>query len=82
MLIVKTSPRAFLFALLPLFFIHGVLLAMALLGSGDPPTLALPPPDRAFGILVLRVALDAAGLMIGHFICRGFGSSAAVPPTP
>ena len=74
MFIVKTSFRAFLFALMPLFFVHGVLLAMALLGSQtNPPSMALPPPDKAFGMLMLRVGIDAAGLMLGHFICRGFG---------
>jgi hypothetical protein len=74
MFIVKTSPRAFLIALLPLLFVHGVLLAMSLLGSQtNPPTMALPPPDKAFGMLMLRVGVDAAGLMLGHFMCRGFG---------
>ena len=74
MFIVKTSVRAFLFALLPLLFIHGVLFAMALLGSQTtPPMVAMPSPDRALGMLAVRVALDAAGLILGHFICRGFG---------
>jgi hypothetical protein len=74
MFIVKTSLRAFLFALLPLLFVHGMLLGNALLGSQvDPPLLQLPPPDQAFGMLLLRVAVDAAGLVIGHFICRGLG---------
>jgi hypothetical protein len=74
MYIVKTSVRAFLFALLPLLFVHGVLFAMALLGTQTtPPMIAMPSPDRAFGMLALRVALDAAGLVAGHFVCRGVG---------
>lgn len=74
MFIVKNSPRAFLFALLPLLLIHGMLLGNALMGSqANPPTMALPPPDKAFGMLMLRVAIDAIGLMLGHFVCRGLG---------
>jgi hypothetical protein len=72
MFIVKTSVRAFLFALLPLLFVHGMLLGNALLGL-QTKLLELPPPDKAFGMLLLRVAVDAVGLMIGHFICRGLG---------
>jgi hypothetical protein len=74
MFIIKTSVRAFLFALLPLLFVHGMLLGNALLGSqANTPLTQLPPPDRAFGMLVLRVALDAAGLVFGHYMLRGFG---------
>jgi hypothetical protein len=74
MFIVKTSIRAFLFALLPLLLVHGMLLGNALLGSQmNPPLWQLPPPDKALSMLVVRVAVDAVGLMIGHFICRGIG---------
>jgi hypothetical protein len=74
MFIVRNSVRAFTLALLPLGFVHGVLLVMALLGSQtEPPMMALPSPDRALGMLALRVALDGGGLLIGHFVCRGLG---------
>ena len=79
MFIVKTSVRAFLFALLPLLLVQGMLLGNALLGQAITPISQLTPPDQAFGMLVLRVAVDAAGLIFGHFMCRGFrvGSRAA-----
>ena len=80
MFIVKTSARAFLLALLPLVLVHGVLFAMALASSQtEPPMIAVPSPDRALGMLALRVAVDGAGLILGHFVARslGFGSRAA-----
>jgi hypothetical protein len=60
--------------LLLLLLVHGMLICNMLAGSqANPPLMQLPPPDKAFGMLLLCVALDAAGPMIGHFICRGFG---------
>jgi hypothetical protein len=72
MYIVKTSVGTFLLALLPLLFIHVVVFAMAMLGT-QPPEAAMPLFVPAVGMLLLRVALDAAGLMVGHFVCRGIG---------
>lgn len=47
---------------------------MGLLGTQtNPPMIALPTPDRAFALFLQRVALDAAGLAAGHFVCRGLG---------
>ncbi len=80
MFIVKTSARAFLLALLPLALMHGVLFAMALASSQtEPPMITVPSPDRALGMLALRVAVDGIGLVLGHFAARslGFGSRAA-----
>ena len=72
MFIVKTSVRAFLFALLPLLLVHGMLLGNALIGT-QTDLQQVPPPDKVLGMLLLRVAFDAAGLVIGHFTCRGLG---------
>jgi hypothetical protein len=89
MYITRTSIRAFLLALLPLFFIHAVLFAMALITPSaegaatfseairsplppPPPAAALPLPDYVFGMLLLRVGLDALGLLLGHFVARRF----------
>ena len=74
MYIVKTSGRACLLAVLLPLFVHGVLFAMALLGTQtQPPMIALPPPDWALGMLALRIAVDLAGLVIGHLVFRGLG---------
>ena len=74
MFIVKTSIRAFLLALLPLVLVQGVLFAMALVSSQtSPPMIELPTPDVALGLFVARIALDAAGFVLGHFAARALG---------
>jgi hypothetical protein len=78
MFIVKTSGRAFAIALLPLIALHVLLFANGLAEQATR-QVALPPPDRALGMLALRVALDAAGIVVGHVLARssGIGSRAA-----
>ncbi len=74
MFIVKTSPRAFLYALLPLLIVQGMLFCNGLAGSqASPPLFEMPTPDRALALLALRISLDAAALVAGHFIARDFG---------
>jgi hypothetical protein len=72
MFIVKTSVRAFLVALLPLAALHVLLFANALGGQATSNQAQLPPPDRAFFMLALRLALDLGGLVAGHFLARSF----------
>lgn len=76
--IIRTSPRAFVTALIPLAVLHGALLANRIAGStstGAPMTM----PDAAALTLALRIGIDAALFAAGHVILRmnGLGSRAA-----
>jgi hypothetical protein len=72
MFVVKTSVRAFFVALLPLLVLHVLLFANSLGEQATSNRAQLPPPDRAFVMLALRLALDLGGLVAGHFLARSF----------
>lgn len=69
MYVVNNSPRALLVALIPLGVAHGVLLAMALLGTmaveAEPPA-----PDQVLTFYLTRLAIDGGLLFAGHLMLR------------
>lgn len=68
---IKNSSRALLVALVPLVAVHIVLLAMALLATQTPPSLAsMPVPDKILIYYLGRVAMDGALLFVGHLVLR------------
>jgi hypothetical protein len=70
MYIVRNSPRALLVALIPLAFVEGVLLAMAVFGTQAAPPAELPAPDQIVLFYLSRLATDAALLFAGHWLLR------------
>lgn len=73
-MLIKSSARALAIALLPLAFIHAVLLALALLNL-FPSNGALRLSDSVLASWIGCIALDGAILFLGHLVARHFGSS-------
>jgi hypothetical protein len=71
MSVIRTSPRAFFLALLPLAVLHVMLMA-----NGVAPTAAkgaLPLPDWTLIVFASRLSLDSALLFVGHTRLRSLG---------
>lgn len=86
MLVVRTVPRAFAVALLPLAFLHAAVLIMALVGAlplgpmpgfgapaAEPAFLGLPAPDRVLVAFAVRLGLEALTFVILHLRARRLG---------
>jgi hypothetical protein len=69
--VIRNSARAFITALVVLVIFHGI---MSVLGLGEflANKIEPPSPDRAFQIFVIRVAVDAALLVAGHWLLRSY----------
>jgi len=71
MSVIRTSPRAFIWAILPLGILHAMLMA-----NGIAPTAAngaLPIPDWVLIVFVARLGLDGGLLFLGHTRLRALG---------
>ena len=71
MYVIRTSPRAFFLALVPLAILHAMLIA-----SGIAPSVSkgvLPVPDWALIVFAGRISLDGGLLFLGHTRLRALG---------
>jgi hypothetical protein len=70
--VIRNSARAFIAALFAVAAFHGV---MSVLGLGVflAKDIGPPSPDRAFQMFAIRVGIDAALLVAGHWLLRSFG---------
>jgi hypothetical protein len=70
--VIRNSARAFIAALIAVAAFHGVMTVLGL-GVFLAKDIQPPSPDRALQMFAIRVGIDAALLIAGHWLLRSFG---------
>jgi hypothetical protein len=70
--VIRNSARAFIAALIAVAAFHGVMSVLGL-GVSLAKDIEPPSPDRAFQMFAIRVGIDAALLIAGHWLLRSSG---------